>query len=88
MTSQESAADRLLALAARPSSTPRLPRLLSVQEVARILGVSTDWVRDHASGKRSPRLPAVKLGDNRKSRGLWKFREEDVARFIEQQLQR
>lgn len=86
-TPTQSATDRVIDLMRRPSLSRPRP-LLSVREVAEILGVSCDWVRDHASGKRSPRLPAVKLGDSKKSRGLWKFREEDVARFIEEQLQR
>jgi predicted transcriptional regulator len=44
-------------------------RLLEVAEVAEWLGVSQSWVREHASGKRKPKLPAVKLGD------LWEVRE-------------
>jgi Helix-turn-helix domain len=56
-------------------------RLLDVSEIAEWLGVSNGWVRDHASGRRHPRLPAVKLGPSR-GKGLWKFREEDVQQFI------
>jgi excisionase family DNA binding protein len=52
-------------------------RLLEVSEVAEWLGVSPGWVRDHASGKRSPKLPAVKLGD------LWKFEKEKIEAFIQ-----
>jgi DNA-binding transcriptional regulator YiaG len=37
-------------------------RLLEVSEVAEWLGVSPGWVREHASGKRKPKLPAVKIG--------------------------
>jgi excisionase family DNA binding protein len=57
-------------------------RLLSVDEVAEWLGVSKGWVRDHAGGRRQPRLQAIKLGSS-KSKGLWKFREEDIHEFIE-----
>jgi hypothetical protein len=35
--------------------------LMGPVEVAKLLGVSADWVRDHAT-RRSPRIPAVKLG--------------------------
>jgi hypothetical protein len=35
--------------------------LLSLDDVARTLGVSKAWVRDHAT-RRSPRIPVVRLG--------------------------
>ena len=38
-----------------------MEKLLSVKQVAEILGVSEGWVRDHATRKR-PRLPVIKLG--------------------------
>lgn len=60
-------------------SSPR--RLLDVGEVAKWLGVSRGWVRDHASGRRQPKLRAIKLGP-RKGKGLWKFREQDVHQFL------
>jgi excisionase family DNA binding protein len=47
-------------------------------EVAKRLGVSERWVRDHAT-RRSPRLPVVKLGS------LLRFRPEDVEHFIDKQ---
>jgi hypothetical protein len=65
-----------VAIAGRPQ------KLLGVGEVAQWLGVSKGWVRDHAAGRRQPRLRAIKLGPL-KSKGLWKFREEDVQAFIE-----
>jgi len=58
-------------------------RLLNVSDVAEWLDVSGGWVRDHASGRRHPRLRAIKLGSSR-GKGLWKFREEDVQEFIEE----
>lgn len=58
-------------------------RLLSVSEVAEWLGVSSAWVRDHAQGRRLPKLPAVKLGEEN-GKGLWKFLESDVQAFIQQ----
>ncbi len=62
-------------------------RLLDVSDVAEWLGVSKGWVRDHALGRRQPRLFAIKLGPA-KGKGLWKFREEDVHQFILDQRRR
>src|SRR5215470_3157491 len=50
-------------------------RLLTPQEVATRLGVSQRWVRDHAT-RRSPRIPAVKLGP------LLRFRLSDIEDFL------
>lgn len=50
--------------------------LLAPAEVAKWLGVSVAWVRDHATRK-SPRLPAVKAGK------LLRFRPNDVKGFIQ-----
>lgn len=69
-------------VAALPGLPRRSRRLLSVGDVAEWLGVSKGWVRDHAAGRRHPRLHAIKLGPS-KGKGLWKFREEDVHDFIE-----
>jgi hypothetical protein len=62
-------------------------RLLDVSDVAEWLGVSKGWMRDHALGRRQPRLLAIKLGPA-KGKGLWKFREEDVHQFIQDQRRR
>ena len=68
-----------------PHAFPAKPkRLLDVSDVAEWLGVSKGWVRDHALGRRQPRLLAIKLGPAR-GKGLWKFREEDVHQFIQDQ---
>jgi predicted DNA-binding transcriptional regulator AlpA len=40
----------------------RRPRLLNVSEVADWLHVSEGWIRDHATGRRRPVLPSIKLG--------------------------
>lgn len=46
----------------KPSiESDELEPLMGPAEVAKLLGVSADWVRDHAT-RRSPRIPAVKLG--------------------------
>lgn len=49
--------------------------LLAPGDVAKWLGVSSAWVRDHATRK-SPRIPAVKVGK------LLRFRPVDVRAFI------
>ena len=54
-------------------------RLYSAQEVAKQLGVSERWVRDHAT-RRSPRIPAVKLGL------LLRFRWRDIEEFVAAQM--
>jgi predicted DNA-binding transcriptional regulator AlpA len=60
-----------------------LPRLLSLDQVAAMLGTSRGWVRDHAT-RRNPRLPVVRLGGKR---ALLRFRPQDVERFINDHLQ-
>ena len=52
-------------------------RLLTVTEVAQRLSVSPAWVREHASGRRRPVLPVVRLGK------LIRFRRESVEEFIQ-----
>jgi excisionase family DNA binding protein len=52
-----------------------MEKLLSAEQVARTLNVSTAWVYDHADRKR-PLIPSVRLG-----RAV-RFRPEDVEQFI------
>jgi predicted DNA-binding transcriptional regulator AlpA len=52
-------------------------KLLHPRQVAEWLGVSPAWVLDHASGRRRPCLPSVKLGK------AVRFRREDVEQFIQ-----
>ena len=56
--------------------------LLTLEEVARMLGVSKAWVRDHAT-RRSPRIPVVRFGEKR---AIMRFRLQDVERFVAQHL--
>jgi len=58
------------------AETATVNRLLGPADVAKWLGVSSGWVRDHATRK-EPRLPAVKVGK------LLRFRPEDVERFLQ-----
>jgi hypothetical protein len=57
--------------------------LLNLDDVARMLGVSKAWVRDHAT-RRSPRIPVVRLGGRR---AVLRFRPLDIENFINAQLQ-
>ena len=60
-------------------ATPSTERLMSVAEVARWLGTSDSWVREHASGRKGPHLPAFRMG------GLLKFRREDIGSWLVEQ---
>jgi len=59
--------------------------LLDVSDVAEWLGGSKGLEQDHALGRRQLRLLAINLARQR-GEGLWKFREEDVHQFIQDQL--
>jgi excisionase family DNA binding protein len=50
--------------------------MLTVSDIARWLNVSIGWVHDHASGRRQPVLPSIKLGKS------VRFREEDVNAWL------
>ena len=65
--------ERELRLSAEPRAS--VHRLLGPADVAKWLGVSSGWVRDHATRK-EPRLKAVKVGK------LLRFRPEDVEAFL------
>ncbi len=54
--------------------------LLTPEQVAKRLGVSPRWVRDHAT-RRSPRIPAVDLGSR------MRFRPSAVEDFIRERSQ-
>ena len=58
-----------------------MERLLTAEEVANILNVSTAWVYDHADRKRPP-IPSVRLGK------AVRFRPEDVEQFIREMTKR
>jgi predicted DNA-binding transcriptional regulator AlpA len=55
-----------------------LRSLLTIDQVAALLGVSKAWVRDHAT-RRQPRLSVVRLGGKR---AVLRFRPDDIERFI------
>jgi predicted DNA-binding transcriptional regulator AlpA len=53
--------------------------LLTVDDVARRLNVSRDWVWDHSSRK-VPRLPVIRMGD-----GTLRYRANKIEDFISEQ---
>lgn len=54
-------------------------QLVKARDVAKKLGVSISWVIQHASGKRKPYLPAIKMGSGRSP---LRFDPVDVEIFI------
>ena len=52
--------------------------LLTVDDVARRLNVSKDWVWDHSSRKK-PRLPVIRMGD-----GALRYRANAIEAFIDE----
>ena len=56
-------------------------QLVRSKDVAKKLGVSISWVIQHASGKRRPYLPAVKMGPGRSP---LRFDPNDVEKFIDE----
>jgi hypothetical protein len=59
-----------------PTGTSRGESLLTVEDVARRLNVSKDWVWDHSSRK-APRLPVIRMGD-----GTLRYRASGIEDFI------
>jgi predicted DNA-binding transcriptional regulator AlpA len=52
--------------------------LLTAEDVARRLNVSTDWVWDHSSRKK-PLLPVIRMGD-----GALRYRASGIEEFIDE----
>ena len=69
-SAQDSAFERVVGI-----DTNRDERLLNARQVAERLGVSERFIRDHTT-RRSPRIPAVKLGK------LIRYRRADVDVFM------
>jgi prophage regulatory protein len=55
--------------------------LMTIKQVSKKLGVSENWVYSHLR-LRKPLVPHIRLGGN------IRFREADIDRWIEEQLQR
>jgi hypothetical protein len=66
-----------------PRKTPRrsfeVEPLLTADDVAKRLNVSTDWVWDHSSRKK-PLLPVIRMGD-----GTLRYRASNIEAFIDEQ---
>jgi hypothetical protein len=56
--------------------------LLTADDVAKRLNVSTDWVWDHSSRKK-PLLPVIRMGD-----GTLRYRGSNIEAFIDEQERR
>lgn len=57
---------------------PKPPdHLLNMQEVAEMLNVTVDWVKNHST-RTKPLLPSVKIGD-----GVRRYRRLDIVQFID-----
>lgn len=63
-------------LAAVVHQMPQTDPLLTADEVAERLNVSTDWVWDHSSRK-SPYLPVIRIGD-----GMLRYRRSQIEEFV------
>jgi excisionase family DNA binding protein len=58
-----------------------MQKLLTAEDVADLLHVSTAWVYDHADRKQ-PQIPSVRLGK------AVRFRPEDIEQFIREMTRR
>jgi predicted DNA-binding transcriptional regulator AlpA len=61
-----------------PARATELEPLLTAEDVARRLNVSTDWVWDHSSRKK-PLLPVIRMGD-----GALRYRASGIEAFIDE----
>jgi len=61
-----------------PTRWTPLEPLLTAEDVARRLNVSTDWVWDHSSRKK-PLLPVIRMGD-----GTLRYRASGIELFIDE----
>lgn len=57
-------------------SAPQTDPLLTAEDVALRLNVSTDWVWDHSSRK-TPYLPVIRMSD-----GVLRYRSSQVDEFV------
>ena len=64
----------------RPGGIRGFATLLTSAEIAKWLGVSQQWVRDHASGRRRPLLPAIRISGL--NRPTYRFSEEAVSEWL------
>jgi predicted DNA-binding transcriptional regulator AlpA len=67
-----------MSLAAVIPIAPHPDPLLTPEEVASRLNVSTDWVWDHST-RRAPFLPAIRISD-----GAVRYRQSQIEEFVNQ----
>jgi hypothetical protein len=60
-------------------SSPREP-LMTTAELAAELKISEQWVRDHAAGRRKPRIPAVRISGD--LRPTYRFKLSEVLECL------
>jgi predicted DNA-binding transcriptional regulator AlpA len=65
-----------MALVATVQQMPLRDPLLTAEEVAKRLNVTSDWVWDHSS-RRAPFLPVIRMSD-----GVLRYRESQVDEFV------
>jgi predicted DNA-binding transcriptional regulator AlpA len=65
-----------MGLAATVHAMPSHDPLLTAEDVAKRLNVSTDWVWDHSSRK-SPYLPVIRIGE-----GALRYRSSEIEEFV------
>jgi predicted DNA-binding transcriptional regulator AlpA len=63
-------------MAAVVHQMPQTDPLLTAEDVAHQLNVSTDWVWDHSSRK-APYLPVIRIGD-----GTLRYRQSQIEEFV------
>jgi hypothetical protein len=61
-----------------PRKAVEVEPLLTADDVAKRLNVSTDWVWDHSSRKK-PLLPVIRMGD-----GTLRYRPSGIEAFIDE----
>jgi predicted DNA-binding transcriptional regulator AlpA len=61
-----------------PRRSSEVEPLLTADDVAKRLNVSTDWVWDHSSRKK-PLLPVIRMGD-----GTLRYRPSGIEAFIDE----
>lgn len=61
-----------------PKRAMEIEPLLTAEDVAKRLNVSTDWVWDHSSRKK-PLLPVIRMGD-----GTLRYRASAIELFIDE----
>ena len=71
-----------LGLRKPPRSAVEIEPLLTAEEVAKRLNVSTDWVWDHSS-RRKPLLPVIRMGD-----GTLRYRPSGIEEFVDEHERR